>query len=158
MGPTSESRSLAVHSLSRRQLVGGFPLPLPCSSASLRLRVAPPRCTSALICSVQFRCTAILGSPNTTGVLSPYHYFVLYCTIITIFVLYLYCIHCRSPLSSPLLCTRFDGYYGSQDALNYICTVLVPVFVLQFNTCTVFVLCLYYSSPLFLFSADWLAG
>ena len=130
MGPTSESRSLAVHSLSRRQLVGGFPIPLPRGSASLRLRVAP--CRSAAFSSVQFRCTAILYRypPNTTGVLSPYHYFVLYCTIITIFVLYLYCIHCRSPLSSPLLCTRFAGYYGSQDALNCIFTALV--------------LCLYY--------------
>ena len=110
MGLTSEPRSLAVHSLSSRQLAGGFPLirtgsdsvSLCSRSALLRtaqhfsapLRATPHRSADLVHCSVLDLITLVLSSVLSVTVLCLYFIttvFVLYlCYITAVLVLYLY--------------------------------------------------------------------
>ena len=110
MGLTSKPRSLAVHSLSSRQLAGGFPLirtgsdsvSLCSRSALLRtaqhfsapLRATPHRSADLVHCSVLDLITLVLSSVLSVTVLCLYFIttvFVLYlCYITAVLVLYLY--------------------------------------------------------------------
>ena len=147
MGPTSESRSLAVHSLSRRQLVGGFPIPLPRGSASLRLRVAPPR-SVPFSSAVPLFCTAIHQTPQESFLLIT----TLYCIVLSLLYLYCICTVFTVGVLSPHHYFVLDslGIMAPRTLLTifllylyYICTLIHHFYCI----CTMFVLLVHHRSP-----------